>query len=82
VRGASGECGAFDAVKRRCTHDLRASFFHSSKPTWWNASPGPAIGPDVSGGSDCESHAYTIPAQDSYAKTVAASQPFRGSSCY
>ena len=52
---------------------LPASFFRSSKPSWWPASkPWPAIGPDVTGGniSGVGGHAYTIPAQDCFLNTM------------
>jgi hypothetical protein len=46
---------------------LPASFYLSSKPSWWPASiPWPPIGPDVSGGSGPGGHAYDIPAKMCY----------------
>jgi hypothetical protein len=46
-------------------HALPASFFLSSKPTWWGTAPWPAIGPDITGGniSNVNGHANKIPAQ-------------------
>jgi hypothetical protein len=43
---------------------LPKSLFLSAPPAWWTLSiPWPAIGPDVSGGSDPTGHAYAIPAR-------------------
>ncbi len=41
-------------------HDLPASLYHSSKPSWWCALPWPSIGPDVAG------YANDIPAKLRY----------------
>lgn len=39
------------------SHTLPASFYKSSKPSWWSAStPWPAIGPDVTGGTGPGGH--------------------------
>ena len=51
------------------TTTLPASFYLSTKPSWWPSSKAwPAIGPDVTGGNvpNVGGHAYTIPAQDCY----------------
>ena len=51
------------------THTLPASFYHSSKPSWWpSAKPWPIIGPDVTGGnvSGVNGLVYTNPAEDCY----------------
>jgi hypothetical protein len=32
------------------SQNLPASFYHSSRPSWWGSMPWPAIGPDVTGG--------------------------------
>jgi hypothetical protein len=47
---------------------LPASLYLPAKPVWWNSSPWPAIGPDVSGGNVAGSagYAYNIPACDCY----------------
>lgn len=48
---------------------LPASFFLSSKPSWWPSSTvWPPIGPDVTGGdlANLSGHAYTIPARYCY----------------
>ena len=45
---------------------LPASLYLSSKPSWWGTMPWPAIGPDVTGGSDPTGHAYPNPAQTCY----------------
>jgi len=57
------------------TETLPSSFFLSATPSWWvdgighATIPFPAIGPDVSGGSDTTGHAYTIPAGLCYANS-------------
>lgn len=48
------------------TQSLPASFYLSSKPSWWGAMPFPAIGPDVAGGSGPGGHAYINPAESCY----------------
>ena len=48
---------------------LPASFFYSSKPSWWPSGKAwPPIGPDVTGGnvSGVAGHVNTIPAQDCF----------------
>ena len=55
---------------------LPASFFLSSKPTWWpNTTPWPPIGPDVTGGNipNYAGHAYSIPARDCYLNVMGGS---------
>ena len=51
--------------------NLPASFYLSSKPSFWGARPWPPIGPDVSGGdiAGVGGHAYLIPAQLCYNTT-------------
>ena len=51
------------------SHTLPASFYYSSKPSWWpSAKPWPIIGPDISGGniSGVNGLVYTNPAADCY----------------
>ena len=45
------------------THMLPASFYLSAKPNWWGTMPWPAIGPDVTGGSDPTGHVFANPAE-------------------
>jgi hypothetical protein len=46
------------------SQNLPASFYLSSKPSWWTSSvPWPPIGPDVNGGTGPGGKAYDIPAQ-------------------
>jgi len=45
------------------SHALPASFYLSSKPSWWGTMPWPAIGPDVMGGTDPTGHVYANPAE-------------------
>jgi Right handed beta helix region len=63
---------------------LPPSFYLSSKPAFWGSMPWPAIGPDVTGGSDPSGHAYTNPAQACYNSTAAASGilTFNATKCY
>jgi hypothetical protein len=52
---------------------LPASFYLSSKPSWWpSAKPWPPIGPDVTGGNmaNLAGHANTIPAADCYSNVM------------
>src|SRR5260370_25546157 len=47
---------------------LPASFYLSSKPSWWGTMPWPAVGPDVTGGNvaDTGGHVYHNPAANCY----------------
>ena len=47
---------------------LPASFYISTKPTWWGSMPWPATGPDISGGdvAGVSGHSYNIPAAKCY----------------
>jgi hypothetical protein len=47
-------------------HRLPASFYLPGKPSWWGSMPWPAIGPDVSGGTDPTGHVYANPAEVCY----------------
>jgi hypothetical protein len=49
-------------------HRLPASFYLSSKPSWWGTMPWPAVGPDVTGGNDPTGHVYANPAEICYRK--------------
>jgi hypothetical protein len=48
------------------THKLPASFYLPAKPSWWGAMPWPAIGPDVTGGTDPAGHVFANPAEVCY----------------
>lgn len=71
---------------------LPASFYYSSKPSWWPSGKAwPPIGPDVTGGNipNVAGHAYTIPAQDCYINVMrgpvdgsASILNFNATSCY
>jgi hypothetical protein len=71
---------------------LPASFYYSSKPSWWpSGKPWPIIGPDVTGGnvSGVGGLAYTNPAEDCYLNVMGGSVDgtsgvlsFNESSCY
>jgi len=47
---------------------LPASFYLSSKPSWWGTMPWPAVGPDVTGGNvaSVAGHVYHNPAANCY----------------
>jgi hypothetical protein len=71
------------------TQTLPASFYMSSKPTWFGSAPWPAIGPDVTGGlSDAYGKASAIPAEVCYESvmggTNGANSPlsFNANRCY
>ncbi len=67
------------------TRNLPASFVMSSKPSWWGTMPWPAIGPDVTGGSDLTGHAYLNPAQLCFNNTTKNSSGilnFNANNCY
>jgi hypothetical protein len=73
-------------------HALPASFYHSSKPSWWpSAKPWPLIGPDVTGGNlpGLAGHANTNPAEDCFLNVMKAQSDgtggpytFDASTCY
>ena len=48
------------------THSLPPSFYLANKPGWWGTMPWPAIGPDVTGGTDATGHVYASPAEVCY----------------
>ena len=51
------------------SHTLPASFYLTSKPSWWGLMPWPAIGPDVTGGTGPGGFAFDIPAAVCYNAT-------------
>jgi hypothetical protein len=70
---------------------LTASFYYSSKPSWWPSGKAwPPIGPDVKGGNipGTGGFAYSIPAQDCYTKMggsangIGAALTFNENACY
>lgn len=71
---------------------LPASFFLSSKPSWWpSATAWPPIGPDVANGNIANfgGHGYSIPARDCYVTVMGGSLTtsvgplaFNASNCY
>jgi hypothetical protein len=67
---------------------LPASFYLSSKPSWWGNLPWPAIGPDITGGTGPGGHASLTasnPAQACYNNTPKGSDGialFNPSNCY
>jgi len=68
------------------SQSLPASFYKSTKPSWWGSSiPWPAIGPDVTGGIGPGGHAYKIPAQVCYDNATKDSNgyaSFDAAACY
>ena len=67
---------------------LPASFYLTSKPSWFGSNPWPAIGPDISGGTGPGNHVMRIPArvcfEDVMGGTFAEYSPraFDASDCY
>jgi len=71
------------------TQSLPASFYLSSKPSWWGSIPFPATGPDVSGGPGPGGHSYGNPAETCYVNVMKGSDggaggplPFNAATCY
>jgi len=71
------------------TKTLPASFYLSSKPSWWGSMAYPATGPDVTGGTGPGGHSYGNPAQACYIKVMGGSDggaggplPFNAGKCY
>jgi hypothetical protein len=71
------------------TQTLPASFYLSSKPSWWGSMAYPATGPDVTGGTGPGGHSYGNPAQACYFKVMGGSDggaggplTFNASTCY
>jgi len=67
------------------SQSLPASFYLSSKPSWWGTTPWPAIGPEVTGGTGPGGHSYAIPAQTCYNNTPKDSSgilAFNANNCY
>jgi hypothetical protein len=67
------------------TQTLPASFYRSTRPTWWGTViPWPAIGPDVTGGPGPGGHVHKIPAHvcfDSTSQTNGILN-FNAAACY
>lgn len=69
IHGVYGcNSGTFTWDSGHSDHTLPASFFLSSKPSWWGTQPWPPIGPDVTSGnlSGSGGFANTIPALDCF----------------
>jgi hypothetical protein len=67
------------------SQNLPASFFLSSKPSFWGSMPWPATGPEVTGGTDPTGHSYANPAQVCYNSTTKDGNGiliFNASKCY
>ena len=74
--GSIFEHGNFDIASKSViwhsgtTQALPASFYRTSKPSWFGSTPWPAMGPDVTGGtvdsSVLDGHVYAIPAEVCY----------------
>jgi hypothetical protein len=52
------------------TLTLPASFYQTSKPSWWGSIPYPATGPDVTGGSGPGGHTYGNPAYQCFVNVM------------
>ena len=62
------------------THTLPASFYLTSRPSWWPLNlPFPAIGPDVLTGPDASGHANLIPAQNCFQNMIGGTMGSAGS---
>lgn len=66
------------------SHLLPPSLYLPGKPSWWGATPWPAIGPDVTGGQDPTGHAFAIPARVCYENTskTGGILNFNANTCY
>ena len=66
------------------SHTLPASFYLASRPGWWGSMPWPAVGPDVTGGSDPSGHVYANPAQVCFNNSSGGTGAitFNASDCY
>jgi hypothetical protein len=65
--------------------NIPPSFYLASKASWWGTVPWPAVGPDVTGGTDPTGHAFAIPAQVCYNNTPKDSNAvltFNANTCY
>src|SRR5581483_10023420 len=51
------------------TQTLPPSLYLSSKPSFFGSTPWPAIGPDVTSGTETGGHAFRIPARRCYDST-------------
>jgi hypothetical protein len=61
------------------THTLPASFYLSSKPSWWGSMAYPATGSDVTGGTGPGGYSYGNPAQACYFNVMGGSDGGAGS---
>jgi hypothetical protein len=71
------------------SQSLPASFYLSSKPSWWGSMAYPSTGPDVTGGNGPGGHSYGNPAQNCYIKVMGGSDggaggplSFNAATCY
>jgi hypothetical protein len=70
VHGNFNNIGATVAWATGITQTLPASFYLTSKPSWWGTIPYPATGPDVSGGSGPGGHTYGNPAYQCFVNVM------------
>ncbi len=64
---------------------LPTSLYRSEKPAWWNASPWPPIGPEITTGDGPGAHTCAIPAKDCFdhsPKNPDTTLQFNADSCY
>ena len=68
----SNQGQSFFANPVPANNTLSASFYLTTKPSWWSSKPWPGIGPDVTGGnvSGVGGLVYTNPAADCYLNTM------------
>jgi hypothetical protein len=89
LHGNYNNIGAIIPWVAGITKTLPASFYLSSKPSWWGSMAYPATGPDVTGGTGPGGHSYGNPAQACYFKVMGGSdggaggpRTFNASTCY
>ncbi len=73
------------------SQSLPASFFLTSRPTWWGSMPWPAVGPDVTGGNVASvgGHVYLNPAANCFLNVLGGKSDgssgaltFNANNCY
>jgi hypothetical protein len=86
VRWSTGEIPSGQFVPPQA---LPPSLYLFGKPAWFGNQPWPAIGPDVTGGTDPSGHAANIPAKNCFLNVMkgpadgsGAALTFNGANCY
>jgi hypothetical protein len=80
------QAGTFTWDSGHPDHTLPASFYLSSKPSYWGNNPWPGIGPDITGGTGWSGHVNPNPAQTCFnsvtSNGTSNTVPFNASICY